>query len=121
MKVVEYVKGKVDQTDADGNPLLDENGKKLPQVEGDLPIKTYTYTVEPSPVREMNYTITADNELKLYGTKFQVAEGKDLLAEQPAKDASEIKVTPKRDAKGTLVIENVSEDGYVFELSLIHI
>ena len=63
----------------------------------------------------MNYTITADNELKLYGTKFQVAEGKDLLAEQPAKDASEIKVTPKRDAKGTLVIENVSEDGYVFE------
>ena len=115
VKVVEYVKGKVDQTDADGNPLLDENGKKLPQVEGDLPIKTYTYTVEPSPVREMNYTITADNELKLYGTKFQVAEGKDLLAEQPAKDASEIKVTPKRDAKGTLVIENVSEDGYVFE------
>ena len=115
VKVVEYVKGKVDQTDADGNPLLDENGNKLPQVEGDLPIKTYTYTVEPSPVREMEYTITADNELKLYGTKFQVAEGKDLLAEQPAKDASEIKVTPKRDAKGTLVIENVSEDGYVFE------
>ena len=115
VKVVEYVKGKVDQTDADGNPLLDENGKKLPQVEGDLPIKTYTYTVEPSPVREMEYTITADNELKLYGTKFRVAEGGDLLAEQPAKDASEIKVTPKRDAKGTLVIENVSEDGYVFE------
>ena len=83
--------------------------------DGEKPVKTYTYTVKPSPVREMNYTITADNELKLYGTKFRVAKGGDLLAEQPEKDASEIKVTPKRDAKGTLVIENVSEDGYVFE------
>ncbi|MCG7296429.1 hypothetical protein MHJ86_06095 [Corynebacterium afermentans] len=83
--------------------------------DGEKPVKTYTYTVEPSPVREMNYTITADNELKLYGTKFRVAKGGDLLAEQPEKDASEIKVTPKRDAKGTLVIENVSDDGYVFE------
>ena len=83
--------------------------------DGEMPVKTYTYTVEPSPVREMNYTITADNELKLYGTKFRVAKGGDLLAEQPEKDASEIKVTPKRDAKGTLVIENVSDDGYVFE------
>ena len=83
--------------------------------DGEKPVKTYTYTVEPSPVREMNYTITADNELKLYGTKFRVAKGGDLLAEQPEKDASEVKVTPKRDAKGTLVIENVSDDGYVFE------
>ena len=83
--------------------------------DGEETVKTYTYTVEPSPVREMNYTITADNELKLYGTKFRVAKGGDLLAEQPEKDASEIKVTPKRDAKGTLVIENVSDDGYVFE------
>ena len=83
--------------------------------DGEKTVKTYTYTVEPSPVREMNYTITADNELKLYGTKFRIAKGGDLLAEQPEKDASEIKVTPKRDAKGTLVIENVSEDGYVFE------
>ena len=83
--------------------------------DGEKTVKTYTYTVEPSPVREMNYTITADNELKLYGTKFRVAKGGDLLAEQPEKDASEIKVTPKRDAKGTLVIENVSDDGYVFE------
>ena len=95
VKVVEYVKTKT--------------------AEGEKPVKTYIYTVEPSPVREMNYTITADNELKLYGTKFRVAKGGDLLAEQPKKDASEIKVTPKRDAKGTLVIENVSEDGYVFE------
>ena len=93
VKVVEYFKGK----------------------DGEEPIKTYTYTVKPSPVREMDYTITADNELKLYGTKFRVAKGGDLLAEQPKKDASEIKVTPKRDAKGTLVIENVSDDGYVFE------
>ena len=88
---------------------------KTPDGEKPLPVKTYTYTVKPSPVREMNYTITADNELKLYGTKFRVAKGGDLLAEQPEKDASEIKVTPKRDAKGTLVIENVSDDGYVFE------
>ena len=93
VKVVEYVKTK----------------------DGEKEVKTYIYTVKPSPVREMNYTITADNELKLYGTKFRVAKGGDLLAEQPEKDASEIKVTPKRDAKGTLVIENVSEDGYVFE------
>ena len=83
--------------------------------DGEETVKTYTYTVKPSPVREMNYSITADNELKLYGTKFRVAKGGDLLAEQPEKDASEIKVTPKRDAKGTLVIENVSDDGYVFE------
>ena len=83
--------------------------------DGEKPVKTYTYTVEPSPVREMDYTITADNELKLYGNKFRIVKGGDLLAEQPEKDASEIKVTPKRDAKGTLVIENVSDDGYVFE------
>ncbi|MBF4547260.1 hypothetical protein IRY31_04090 [Corynebacterium afermentans subsp. lipophilum] len=95
VKVVEYVKT------ADG--------------EEPLPVKTYTYTVEPSPVREMDYSISADNELKLYGNKFRVVKGGDLLAEQPEKDASEIKVTPKRDAKGTLVIENVSDDGYVFE------
>ncbi|WJY96472.1 hypothetical protein [Corynebacterium fournieri] len=115
VKVVEYVKGMKDQLDENGDPLLDENGNKLPQVEADLPIKTYTYTVKPSPVREMDYSITSDNELKLYGTHFRIAKGADLLAEQPEKDASEIKVTPKRDAKGTLVIENVSEDGYVFE------
>ena len=88
---------------------------KTPDGEKPLPVKTYTYTVEPSPVREMDYTITADNELKLYGNKFRIVKGGDLLAEQPEKDASEIKVTPKRDAKGTLVIENVSDDGYVFE------
>ena len=106
VKVVEYVQTKETEVDENGNPV---------QVEDKKPIKTYTYTVKPSPVREMDYTITADNELKLYGTKFRVAKGGDLLAEQPKKDASEIKVTPKRDAKGTLVIENVSEDGYVFE------
>ena len=89
--------------------------EKVQTADGEKTVKTYTYTVKPSPVREMNYTITADNELKLYGTKFRVAKGGDLLAEQPEKDASEIKVTPKRDAKGTLVIENVSDDGYVFE------
>ncbi|WP_168168277.1 hypothetical protein [Corynebacterium sp. HMSC034A01] len=106
VKVVEYVQTKETEVDENGNPV---------QVEGKKPIKTYTYTVKPSPVREMEYTITADNELKLYGTNFRIAKGGDLLAEQPEKDASEIKVTPKRDAKGTLVIENVSDDGYVFE------
>jgi len=121
---------------ADGSELGDEDNLKLkfkPVPEGEtrtvkvveyvktadgeepLPVKTYTYTVEPSPVREMDYSISADNELKLYGNKFRVVKGGDLLAEQPEKDASEIKVTPKRDAKGTLVIENVSDDGYVFE------
>ena len=115
VKVVEKAKIKVDQRDENGDLLLDDEGNKLPQVEKEVDVKTYTYTVEPSPVRKMNYTITADNELKLYGTKFRVAKGGDLLAEQPEKDASEIKVTPKRDAKGTLVIENVSDDGYVFE------
>ena len=115
VKVVEKTKIKVDQRDENGDLLLDDEGNKLPQVEKEVDVKTYTYTVKPSPVREMNYTITADNELKLYGTKFRVAKGGDLLAEQPEKDASEIKVTPKRDAKGTLVIENVSDDGYVFE------
>ena len=114
VKVVEKTKIMVDKLDENKQPELDDEGNPV-QVEQEVTVKTYTYTVKPSPVRKMNYTITADNELKLYGTKFRVAKGGDLLAEQPEKDASEIKVTPKRDAKGTLVIENVSEDGYVFE------
>ena len=125
----EYLTEGADGSDFGDEDILNLKFKPVPEGEtrtvkveeivktadGEKTVKTYTYTVKPSPVREMDYTITADNELKLYGTKFRIVKGGDLLAEQPEKDASEIKVTPKRDAKGILVIENVSDDGYVFE------
>ena len=90
------------------------------------PVTTYIYKVTPAPVRELNYTITADNGLNLRGTNFKIVEGADLIAladneKLPAEGANTLDLDLKRTAEGTIVIENRTEDGYVFEKYTINV
>ncbi|PAT12502.1 hypothetical protein [Corynebacterium hadale] len=95
-----------------GEDQVDENA---------IPLVEYTYTVKPYQPREAEYTITSENEIDLQGTKLSVVEGEDLLESVPTDGESKIKITPKGDADGDVVIENKTEDGYVFERYTLHI
>ena len=127
-KVTEFIKKPIQKeiTDENGNSLGFETvGYK------DWPITEYIYTVKPFVPNESTYTITADNEVDLQGTKLHIAEikdaeGKDIkpadfLESVPTDGESAFKITPKADATGTLVIENRTEDGYVFERYILNI
>ena len=85
------------------------------------PITEYVYTVKPFTPSESTYTITADNEVDLQGTKLYVTEGTDLLVSTPTDGDDKLKITPKSDANGKVVIENRTEDGYVFERYILNI
>ncbi|MCG7254311.1 hypothetical protein MHK13_06165 [Corynebacterium hadale] len=95
-----------------GEDQVDENA---------IPLVEYTYTVKPYQPREAEYTITSENEIDLQGTKLSVVEGEDLLESVPTAGESKIKITPKGDANGDVVIENKTDDGYVFERYTLHI
>lgn len=92
------------------------------------PITKYVYNVSQAPVREMSYSVTSDNTLDLGGTNLRLAKTgssnpADLLAEASKfqDGASRIELDFKRDANGTLVIENCTDDGYVFERYTINV
>ena len=89
-------------------------------------VTTYIYEVKPAPVRELNYTISADNQLNLRGTDFKIVEGEDLFAlgdgeELQKEGANKLSLDLRRDAQGTIVIENRTEDGHVFEKYTINV
>ncbi|MDK8305380.1 hypothetical protein QP866_00525 [Corynebacterium imitans] len=86
-----------------------------------VPITEYVYTVKPFEPSESTYTITADNEVDLQGKKLYVTEGGDLLESTPTDGESKFKLVPKADAEGKVVIENRTDDGFVFERYILNI
>ena len=90
------------------------------------PVTTYIGTVKPSPAREVNYHITADNGLNLRGTNLKIVEGEELIAlgkdeTLPEEGVDKLNFDLRRDAEGKVVIENSTEDGYVFERYTINV
>ena len=87
------------------------------------PITEYTYNLSPAPVRQLNYDVTSDNILDLSGTNLRVVdENKEaasrLLAdgqELPADGSKSVKLEFNRTANGQLILENVTDEGFVFE------
>lgn len=87
------------------------------------PITEYTYNLSPAPVRQLNYDVTSDNILDLSGTNLRVVEenkeaASKLLAdgqELPADGSKSIKLEFNRTANGQLILENVTDEGFVFE------
>lgn len=89
-------------------------------------IVEYTYKVSPAPVRKMEYDITSDNTLDLTGTKLRFKDkeaAKNLVAENTdlSDDNAVLKLDFKYGANGTLVIENRTEDGFLFEEYTINV
>ena len=87
------------------------------------PITEYTYNLSPAPVRQLNYDVTSDNILDLSGTNLRVVEdnkeaASKLLAdgqELPADGSKSVKLEFNRSANGQLILENVTDEGFVFE------
>ncbi|WP_141757764.1 hypothetical protein [Corynebacterium sp. HMSC071B10] len=102
--------------DEKGNVVEHIKGKKEP-----VPITEYVYTVKPFQPSESTYTITADNEVDLQGKKLYVTEGQKLLESIPTDGESKFKLVPKADANGKVVIENRTDDGFVFERYILNI
>lgn len=88
----------------------DKNGK--PYV--DLVITEWVVDVEPGHVQELNHEFTTDNDLTIQGTDLKLIKGEELLKSKP-EDGSIMKLEPNRFADGTVVVENRTKDGYVFE------
>ncbi|WP_454038874.1 hypothetical protein [Corynebacterium afermentans] len=88
-------------------------------------ITEYTYNVSPAPVRELNYDVTSDNILNLSGTNLRVVnaeEAKKLLAgDVPADKSKRVDLEFNRDANGQLILENVTDEGFVFERYTINV
>ena len=108
---------------ADGRVVVEE---EQPIVEdGEEVFKTitkYIYNVTPGKVREMTYNITADNFLNLGGNKFFVTEGEDLIAgDKPKGGESTLKLDMNVDANGKIVIENRTDEDYVYERYTINV
>lgn len=85
-----------------------------------VPVTEYIYNVKPAQVRELNYTITADNALNLAGSNLTIVKGKELFAladdeKLPEDGADKIDLDLLRNAEGKIVIENRTDDGYLFE------
>ncbi|OFP37905.1 hypothetical protein [Corynebacterium sp. HMSC071B10] len=117
-KVTEFVR-KVNQ-----EVVMDEIGNVLEQKDNgyeNTPVAEHIYSVTPFEPIESVYTITPYNELGLTGTSLYVTEGEDLLQSVPTLGESKIEVTPNRSAGGKVVIENRTEDGHVFERSIVNI
>lgn len=102
---------------------MDENGERIDRIVdyNDIPVAEHIFSVTPFEPIESVYTITPDNELGLTGTKLYVTEGKDLLVSTPTDGDSNLTITPKDSANGKVVIENRTEDGYVFERYIVNI
>lgn len=86
-----------------------------------VPVAEHIFSVTPFEPIESVYTIKPYNELGLTGTSLYVTEGEDLLQSVPTQGDSKIEITPKRSAGGKVVIENRTEDGHVFERSIVNI
>lgn len=121
------VEGKLKITEFFREPItaavLDENGERIEKIVdyNDIPVAEHIYSVTPFEPIESVYTITPDNELGLTGTQLYVTEGKDLLVSTPTDGDSNLTITPKDSASGKVVIENRTEDGYVFERYIVNI
>ena len=91
------------------------------------PITEYTYNVAPAPARELNYDVTSDNDLNLSGKNLRVVnaeEAKKLLAdgqELPADGSQSVNLKFNRSANGQLILENVTDEGFVFERYTINV
>gem|GEM_PF-599899 len=125
VRVREYQYFYFPELDEDGNTKKDADGQPIQKLEP-RQITEYEYTVTANTPRELNYTVSADNELNLSGgTKLIVAETKnqngekiepgDIFAEIPENGQANLKVGFKRDAQGTVIIENRTDEGFVFE------
>ena len=99
-------------------------------------ITTFIYNVGEPQIREINYNITSDNVLDLAGSNLSIVEGKDLIAlkdgetlpedavkegDETPKGVKELSLDLKREAEGTLVIENRNDEGYLFERYTINV
>ena len=91
-------------------------------------ITEYTYHVTPGEVREMTYNFTSDKQVTLSGVNLTVKDAdkdevKNLFAgdEVPTSKNGRLKLDFKRDAKGTIVVENRTEDGYLYEVYTLNI
>ena len=80
----------------------------------DLVITEWVVDVEPGHVQELNHEFTTDNDLTIQGTDLKLIKGEELLKSKP-EEGSIMKLEPKREAEGTVVVENRTNDGYVFE------
>ena len=116
-KVTEFLREPITEA------AMDENGERIDRIVyyNDIPLTEHIFSVTPFEPIESEYTITPDNELGLGGTKLYVTEGKDLLQNTPNEGDSNLKITPKDSANGKVVIENRTEDGYVFERYIVDI
>lgn len=104
--------------------ITDEIGNVIDTKEvdyGSVPVTEHIYSVTPFKPIEAAYTIKSENALGLTGTKLYVTEGRDLLVSTPTEGDSNLKITPKDSANGKVVIENRTEDGYVFERYTVNI
>ena len=121
------VEGKLKITEFFREPIteavLDENGERIDKIVdyNYIPVAEHIYSVTPFEPIESVYTIASENALGLTGTKLYVTEGRDLLVSTPTDGDSNLKITPKDSASGKVVIENRTEDGYVFERYIVNI
>ncbi|WP_288750158.1 hypothetical protein [uncultured Corynebacterium sp.] len=107
---------------ADGRVVVKEEQPFV--TDGKVEYKTitkYIYNVKPAQIREMTYNITADNFLNLGGNKLFIVEGKDLIAGDAEDGKDTLKLDLKADAEGKVVIENRTDDGYVYERYTINV
>ena len=93
-----------------GGTKTDKDGKRYV----DLVITEWVVDVEPGHVQELNHEFTTDNDLTIQGTDLKLTKGEELLKSKP-EEGSIMKLEPKREAEGTVVVENRTKDGYVFE------
>lgn len=101
------------------------NGDNQPEYRD---ITKYTYKVTPAPVRELTYDVTTDNVLDLAGTSLRVPSDNQAKAQQLLADGvslpngeANVKLDFRRGADGKLVLENVTQEGFVFERYTINV
>ncbi len=92
-------------------------------------ITKFTYNVTPAPVRNLEYDVTSDNVLELEGTNLRVVEdnkdeAKKLVVDEnslPTGDTKSVKIEFNRNADGKIVLENLTDEGFVFERYTINV
>ena len=98
-------------------------------------VTTFIYNIGKPKVREINYNVTSDNVLDLAGSNLSIVEGTDLIVDSESlpedavkkdendqpKGVDKLSLDLKRDASGTIVIENRNENGYLFERYTINV